>query len=55
MSKSTKATFSWSDPFQLDARLTDDERQVQEAAPAYWQAKLLPRVTEAFRHSILPG
>ena len=47
---SNKNTFSWEDPFHLSAQLTDDERQVQEAARAYCQEKLLPRVTEAFRH-----
>ena len=45
-----KATFNWEDPFHLSAQLTDDERQVQDAARAYCQDKLLPRVTEAFRH-----
>jgi glutaryl-CoA dehydrogenase len=45
-----KARFSWEDPFQLAAQLTDDERQVMDAAHAYCQEKLLPRVTEAFRH-----
>ncbi|MDP3885348.1 acyl-CoA dehydrogenase family protein, partial [Hydrogenophaga sp.] len=45
-----KNTFNWEDPFHLSAQLTDDERQVQDAARAYCQEKLLPRVTEAFRH-----
>ncbi|MDP2015606.1 acyl-CoA dehydrogenase family protein, partial [Hydrogenophaga sp.] len=45
-----KNAFSWEDPFHLDQQLTDDERQVREAAYAYCQEKLLPRVTEAFRH-----
>jgi glutaryl-CoA dehydrogenase len=45
-----KARFSWEDPFHLDAQLTDDERQVRDAAHSYCQEKLLPRVTEAFRH-----
>ena len=44
----TKNTFSWEDPFNLSAQLTDDERQVQEAARAYCQDRLLPRVTDAF-------
>ena len=46
----TKNTFSWEDPFNLSAQLTDDERQVQEAARAYCQDRLLPRVTDAFLH-----
>ena len=45
-----KNTFSWEDPFHLSAQLTDDERQVQEAARAYCQEKLLPRVQMAFRN-----
>jgi hypothetical protein len=43
-----KNTFSWEDPFHLSAQLTDDERQVQEAARAYCQEKLLPRVQMPF-------
>jgi glutaryl-CoA dehydrogenase len=44
------ASFSWEDPFQLDSQLTDDERQVKEAAASYCQERLAPRVLEAFRH-----
>jgi glutaryl-CoA dehydrogenase len=46
--QSTK--FNWDDPFMLDLQLTDDERQVKEAAAAYCQERLAPRVLEAFRH-----
>ncbi|MGL4233081.1 MAG: acyl-CoA dehydrogenase [Casimicrobium sp.] len=42
--------FNWSDPLLLDQQLTDDERAVRDAAAAYCQDKLLPRVTEAFRN-----
>ena len=45
-----KASFSWEDPFHLDAQLTDDERAVRDAAHAYCQERLAPRVVEAFRH-----
>jgi glutaryl-CoA dehydrogenase len=45
-----KAKFSWEDPLLLDQQLTEDERMVRDAARAYCQDKLLPRVTEAFRH-----
>jgi glutaryl-CoA dehydrogenase len=45
----TKASFQWEDPLLLDAQLTDDERQVRDAAQAYCQAKLAPRVLMAFR------
>ncbi|MGB2881705.1 MAG: acyl-CoA dehydrogenase family protein, partial [Rhodoferax sp.] len=43
------ATFNWQDPFLLDNQLSDDERMVRDAAAAYCQDKLLPRVTQAFR------
>jgi glutaryl-CoA dehydrogenase len=45
-----KAAFKWDDPLLLDAQLTDDERMVREAAAAYCQDKLAPRVVQAFRH-----
>jgi len=45
-----KAAFHWDDPFLLQQQLTEDERMIEEAARAYCQDKLLPRVTEAFRH-----
>ncbi len=45
-----KASFNWADPLLLDQQLTEDERMVREAAQAYCQEKLLPRVLEAFRH-----
>jgi glutaryl-CoA dehydrogenase len=40
--------FDWQDPFALEAQLTDEERMVRDAARAYAQDKLLPRVTRAF-------
>ena len=44
------ATFHWSDPLLLDQQLTEDERMVRDAAAAYCQDKLAPRVLESFRH-----
>ncbi len=44
------AAFQWNDPFLLDQQLTDDERAIRDAAAAYCQDKLAPRVLEAFRH-----
>ena len=41
---------SWDDPLLLGDQLTEEERMVRDAAHAYAQDKLLPRVTEAFRH-----
>ena len=42
--------FHWDDPLLLDQQLTSDERMVRDAAAAYSQEKLMPRVLEAFRH-----
>ncbi|QHB55480.1 acyl-CoA dehydrogenase [Ralstonia solanacearum] len=42
--------FHWADPLLLDTQLTDDERMVRDAAAAYAQDKLMPRVLESFRH-----
>ncbi len=44
------AAFNWQDPFLLDQQLAEDERMVREAAQAYCQDKLLPRVLNAFRN-----
>ena len=44
-----KAKFSWDDPLLLGDQLSEDERMVRDAAHAYCQKKLLPRVLEAFR------
>ncbi len=50
MSSSAKAHFQWEDPFLLSAQLSDDERQVMDAARAYAQGRLMPRVRDSFRH-----
>jgi glutaryl-CoA dehydrogenase len=42
--------FTWNDALLLDAQLNDDERAVRDAAHAYCQDSLLPRVQAAFRH-----
>jgi glutaryl-CoA dehydrogenase len=47
---SSKQAFNWEDPFNLSAQLSDDERQVQEAARAYCQDKLASRVVDGFRN-----
>jgi glutaryl-CoA dehydrogenase len=46
----SNARFDWSDPLGLDSQLSADERAVREAAAAYCQERLAPRVVEAFRH-----
>ncbi|TCS36203.1 glutaryl-CoA dehydrogenase [Paucimonas lemoignei] len=45
-----KACFQWNDPLLLDQQLDESERMVRDAARAYCQDKLQPRVLEAFRH-----
>jgi glutaryl-CoA dehydrogenase len=50
MSAHAKATFQWDDALLLEQQLTEDERAVRDAARAYCQDKLAPRVLEAFRH-----
>jgi glutaryl-CoA dehydrogenase len=47
---SSKAKFVWDDPLLLGEQLTEEERMVRDAAHAYAQEKLLPRVTAAFRN-----
>ena len=46
----TKASFKWDDPLLLDQQLSDDERAVRDAAAAYSQDRLAPRVLEGFRN-----
>ena len=48
-STAARASFHWDDPLLLDQQLSDDERAVRDAARAYSQERLLPRVLEAFR------
>ncbi|OJX35483.1 MAG: hypothetical protein BGO75_10520 [Burkholderiales bacterium 68-20] len=42
--------FRWDDPFLLDQQLTADERAIRDAAAAYCQDQLAPRVQDMFRH-----
>ena len=48
--KSGMGEFKWDDPFLLEDQLSEDERQVRDAARDYCQDKLMPRVLEANRH-----
>ena len=43
-----EAHFDWSDPFELEHQLSEDERMVRDTARDYAQGKLLPRVTSAY-------
>jgi glutaryl-CoA dehydrogenase len=45
-----KTKFNWEDPFFLSEQLTDDERAIVDAAHAFCQEKLQPRVLMAARH-----
>jgi len=45
-----KAAFKWNDAFLLDDQLSDEERAVRDAAYAYCQERLQPRVLMAARH-----
>jgi len=48
--KSHFTPFTWDDALRLDQQLTDEERAIRDAAHAYCQEKLLPRVIQANRH-----
>jgi len=45
---SQMSRFDWADPFLLDDQLTDDERMIRDAAQAYAQERLQPRVIKAY-------
>lgn len=47
---SSRPSFHWEDPFLLETQLTEEERMVRDAAHAYCQEKLEPRVLDAFRN-----
>ena len=42
------ARFRWDDPFLLDDQLGEDERLIRDAARAFAQEKLLPRIVDAY-------
>lgn len=42
--------FNWEDPLLLDMSFTEEERMIRDAARAYCQDKLMPRVLEANRN-----
>ena len=46
--KQQKAVFNWEDPFLLDDQLSEDERMIREAARAFAQDVLMPRVADAY-------
>jgi glutaryl-CoA dehydrogenase len=44
-----QAEFNWEDPLDLESQLTEEERMIRDAARAFAQDKLMPRVKSAFR------
>jgi glutaryl-CoA dehydrogenase len=49
MAKGGMSAFDWADALRLEGCLTEEERAVRDAAAAYAQEKLQPRVLRAFR------
>ncbi|KAK0409518.1 hypothetical protein QR680_004591 [Steinernema hermaphroditum] len=45
-----QSTFNYKDAFAFDDQLTEEERVLKEQTHEYCQAKLMPRITEAFRN-----
>ncbi|MEO0700616.1 MAG: acyl-CoA dehydrogenase [Pseudomonadota bacterium] len=48
--------FDWADPLRLEDHLSEDERMLRDAARAFAETTLQPRVTEAYRDEVVdPG
>jgi len=43
------AEYNWEDPLNMKSLLSDEEVAIHETAKDYCQAKLLPRIVEAYR------
>lgn len=48
-SKTEKPVFDWTDPFDLESQLSEEERAVRDTVRAFSQEKLLPRIVEFYR------
>ena len=46
------APFDWTDPFRLEDQLSEDERMIRDAAHAFAQSELQPRVQAAYRSEV---
>ncbi len=44
--------FNWEDPFRLEGQLNEEERMMRDAARAYANEKLAPRITAAYRDEV---
>lgn len=47
----SKSLFHWDDPFFFEQQLTEEERLIRDAARAYAQDKLQPRILDAFHRA----
>ncbi len=45
--------FDWTDPLDLESQLSDEERMVRDAARAFAQGELQPRVIDAYRDEVM--
>jgi glutaryl-CoA dehydrogenase len=48
MANPAGAPFVWDDPFLLDDQLTEDEHMIRDAAKAFAEAELAPRIEKAY-------
>ncbi|WP_420348558.1 acyl-CoA dehydrogenase [Pelagibius sp.] len=49
---SSKVQFDWQDPLLFDDQLSEDERMIRDAARAYCQDALMPRILDANRNEV---
>ena len=48
ISAPAQAAFAWDDPFLLEDQLSEDERMIRDAAKAFAEAELMPRIEKAY-------
>jgi len=46
------STFQWSDPFDLESQLTEEEILIRDTFRSYCQEKLMPRIIESNRNEV---
>ena len=46
---SAKPQFQWDDPFFMETQLSDEERMIRDAAKAFADDVLMPRVVSDYR------
>lgn len=52
MSDSSRTSFNWQDPLNLDSMLSEEERMIRDSAHQYCQEQLMPRVLMANRNEV---